>query len=243
MISHQEFTKKIIRAQELISEKKYTEAVEEYKKVLEKNPPEVVKIYYQIGELYSIYLSKYKESIEFYKKAVESAETPLWMVKSQEKMAEVNFSFVKDYKEAAKNYKKLVEFLPKLGKHDFYQYRLALSYLNSRQLSHGYEVLKAIQANEKHEYFMKSMYQMGMYYFLKKQWAKSIEHWENYIRKEKRRDQIVRARFLMANAYETMNDLKKSYDIYYSLLARYPNMEVVRNRLQSIYFRRNTQKR
>ena len=47
----------------------------------------------------------------------------------------------------------------------------------------------------------------------------------------------------MANAYETMERLKKAYDLYYSLLGKYPNTEVIKNRLNAIYERKIARKR
>ena len=47
----------------------------------------------------------------------------------------------------------------------------------------------------------------------------------------------------MANAYETMEELKKAYNLYYSILGEYPNTEVIQNRLKAIYDRRVARKR
>ena len=235
--------KQILRARELTKGQQYTQAIEQYKKILEKSPPDEMKIHYQIGELYSLYLFQNRQAIEAYKKTIETSKNPLWMVKAQEKIAEINFSFIKDFETASKNYEGLVGFVPKLPKHDFYQYRLALSYLNTTQKEKGRGVLKEIQQNPEHEYFVQSLYRIGMYHFLKKDWKEAINHWNRYIKYEKRKDSIVHTRFLMANAYETMEELKMAYNIYSSLLTSYPNIEVIKNRLESIYARRVARKR
>ena len=47
----------------------------------------------------------------------------------------------------------------------------------------------------------------------------------------------------MGNAYETMEELKKAYNIYYSILGEYPNNDVIKNRLNSLYKRRIARKR
>ena len=67
--------------------------------------------------------------------------------------------------------------------------------------------------------------------------------WDKYISLEKRRDNIVQTKFLMGNAYETMEELKKAYNIYYSILGEYPNNDVIKNRLNSLYKRRIARKR
>ena len=47
----------------------------------------------------------------------------------------------------------------------------------------------------------------------------------------------------MANAYETMERLKEAYNIYYSIVGEYPNNEVIKARLNSIYERKVARKR
>ena len=235
--------KQILHARHLVAEQRYAEAIEEYKRILEKSPPEEAKIYYQLGELYSIYLLKNTKALPYYKKAIETGRDIHWMVRSQERIAEINFSFLKDYESASEDYRKLVRLPAPREKRDFYQYRLALSLIEARRREEGHRILWAIGTDSGHTYYVHSLYQMGMYYFLKKQWKKAIGHWENYIEKEKRKDNIIQARFLMANAYETMEDLKTAYNIYRSLLSDYPNMDIVKNRLEAIYARRVARKR
>ena len=235
--------KEILYAQQLVTEQQYAMAIHKYKEVLEKNPPQQTKLYYQIGELYSTYLLKNEESLEFYKKSIESSDDPFWMVKSEEKIAEIKFSFLKDYKGAQKSYEKLIGFSPKLLDIDFYQYRLALAYINSKQLDKGHEILTAISQNGNHQYYVQALYRIGMISFLQGEWSQAIHHWERYIKHEKRRDLIIQVQFLMANAYETMDDLKKAYEMYYALLTTYPNIDVIKNRLNSIYQRRIVRKR
>lgn len=232
-------------AQNLILDKKYVEAIRRYEKVLEKNPSKVikVKILYQLGDLYSIYLSKPKNSIFYYESIREVSEDPFWLVKTEERLGEIYFNFLKDFTKSSENYKKLSNFTPKLQRQDFYQYMLALSQFNNGKLRRAQNTFYLIKKNPAHEFYVKSFFNLGLINFERKNWKKAIEYWTEYINKETRKDNIVRAKFLMANAYETMEDLKKAYNIYYSILGEYPNAEVIKNRLNSIYNRRIARKR
>ena len=87
------------------------------------------------------------------------------------------------------------------------------------------------------------MHQLGIVSFKKKQWKIAINYWNKYIKKEKRQDNIVRTKFLMANAYETIENLEKAYNIYYSILGEYPNTKVIKNRLNAIYERKIARRR
>ena len=84
---------------------------------------------------------------------------------------------------------------------------------------------------------------MGMIHFEKKEWRQAISFWNQYITREKRKDFVIEAKFLMANAYETLEALKKAYNLYYSILGEYPNTEVIQSRLNAIYQRRIARKR
>ena len=94
-----------------------------------------------------------------------------------------------------------------------------------------------------HEYNLKSYYYLGIISFQISDWSNVIRNFTEYIQREKRKDGIAQAKFLMANAYETMEDLPKAYNLYYSILGDYPNVSVVQNRLKAVYARRIARKR
>jgi hypothetical protein len=74
-------------------------------------------------------------------------------------------------------------------------------------------------------------------------WGPAIDMWKKYLEVETRKDKKVEVRYLMANAYETIENLKEAYAIYYSLLGEYPNTQVIQNRLKAIYQRKVSRKR
>jgi hypothetical protein len=84
---------------------------------------------------------------------------------------------------------------------------------------------------------------MGLIEFYNKNWDKAVEYWLEYLKRERRKDQIVKVKFLIANAHESNEKLKEAYNIYYSLLPAYPNPDVLRARLKSLYARRVARKR
>ncbi len=237
--------KKILDAQQYIKLQRYSDAIIQYEKILESNPPNdiKVKIYYQLGELYSINLSKNKKAIDYFKRIKTITNEPLWLVKVEERIGEINFNFTKNYSESIKSYKKLAAFTPKLENLDYYQNQLALSYRNSNRLEQAKHEFLKIQSNPNHKYFVKSFYYLGLVHFQERKWNKAIYLWNEYIKRETRKDSVVQTKFLMANAYETMEKLKMAYNIYYSILGKYPNTEVVQNRLNAIYKRRIARKR
>lgn len=237
--------KRILEAQELVLQQRYMESIQIYQNILEADPERElkVKIYYQLGEIYSINLGKNKIAVDYYLKVKETTADPLWLVKSEEKLADISFTYLKDYNRSIESYKRLSNFTPKLNEQDFYQYRWGLSLARDKKFSKALEKFAKILNTKGHEYQVDSLYQIGMIHFEQKEWKQAIAYWNQYIPREKRKDQAVQAKFLMANAYETLELLKKAYNIYYSILGEYPNTEVVQSRLNAIYQRRIARKR
>jgi len=190
-----------------------------------------------------LHIGNNQSAVKYYRKILKESEDPLWLIKAEEKLGEINFSFLKKYNDSIENYIKLVNFIPKLEKSDFYKFRLAMSLLKNNQLKRSFKIFLEIKNDERSKYSVRSIFYLGVIAFQSKRWMNVVKHLSDYIKKETRKDSIVQAKFLIANSYETMEQLKKAYNIYYSILGKYPNTAVVQNRLQSIYDRRIARKR
>lgn len=236
---------KILIAQDYIKNQEYEKAVTEYNQILDENPESEIKlkIYYQLGEIYSTHLQEYKKAINSFRQVQQLTIDPIWSVKSEERIGDINFNFRKDYVSASKSYQKLVEFRPRLTEFDRYEYRLGLSYANLEDDVRSEKIFNNILNKPDHQFHIKAIYHVGLIHFHNQDWKKAIAYWNDYVGRETNLNNIVQVKFLMANAYETMEELKKAYNIYYSILGDYPNTEVIQNRLKTIYERRLARKR
>lgn len=237
--------RKIIDAQGYISDQKYAKAAHLYEEILKNNlTTELrIKMSYQLAELYSIYLGKYKQAAFYYNEVKSFTEDPLLLIKIEEKLAEINYFYIRDYNEALKNYSKLSEFTPRLKNYDQFQFQIALSFYHLQKEDKAIDQLTKIQSNTNSEYFIKSFYQLGLIYFEKKEYNTALFLWSEYLKRETKKENIVQAKFLVANIYESTNNLKMAYDIYYSIANDYPNKDVIENRLTSLYERRVSRRR
>lgn len=237
--------KEIIEAQEFLLVQKYRKSIEKYRQILEKSPSNElkIKIYYQLGEIYSTNLGLNVEAVSYFNKVKKLTEDPLFLVKSEERVGEISFDFTKRYDLSFKSYKNLSDFAPKLQRYDYYEYRMVLSLLKLGELAKAVKGFEKIQKNTNHKYFIDTFYYLGLINFHKKNWKLALVYLKEYIKREERKDKIVQAKFLMANIYESIEELKMAYDLYYSILGKYPNTQVVQNRLNSIYSRRIARKR
>ena len=237
--------RKIIDAQNYITEQEYERSATLYEDILKSNPsPDLrLKICYQLGELYSIYLGNYKKAAYYYNEVKALTEDPLWLIKTEEKLADVNFNYLKNYRDAIKNYTRLSEFTPKLKNFDFFQLQIALAHYYLNEKDKALQQLTIIQSNPNHEYFVRSFYYIGLIYFEQKDFSKALYVWSEYLKRETKKEAIVQAKFMVANAYESTENLKMAYDIYYSIANDYPNPDVIQNRLNSLYQRRVSRRR
>ncbi len=237
--------KKILIAQNYIEDQKYEKAILQYEKILKNSPPQklAIKIYFQLGELYSIYFDNNEKALYYYSIIEKESDNPIWHAKVKEKMGEIYYSFNKNYQRSAECYNDLTAFVPHLKNREYYQYRLGKSYYKARELDQSLKIFKSIIDHRDHRYYIKSLWELGIISFQRKSWKKSISYFKQYLKVETRKDNIVQAKFIIANSYETMEELKKAYNIYYSILGEYPNTKVIRNRLNSIYTRKVARKR
>jgi tetratricopeptide (TPR) repeat protein len=237
--------KEILEAQELVKAQSFEKASIKYESILKKNPTDnlKIKINFQLGDIYSIYLNNQDKAITHYNTVLELADDPLWQMKVLEKLADIHFNYTKNYKQAMNYYEILQKFEPKLENYDYYQFQVGLIYFELEDYKMAEKQFLLISQDKNHKYYTHSFYYIGLNYFYEKKWSKSIDAMIEYIKREKEKSKIIEAKFILANAYETSEELKKAYNIYYSILGEYPNPQVIKNRLKSLFERRVARKR
>jgi tetratricopeptide (TPR) repeat protein len=237
--------KDILRAQKHITDQKFDKAIKIYEDILQRKVSKniQVKINFQLGDIYSLYLNEYERSISYYKKILRISDDPLWQVKAYEKVSQIYYDNLNKYVAASNVYRILKEFKPQLQKHDYYEFRYVLSLFKLNKYDESIVEFEKISKEKGHKYRARSFYYLGMSYYFQKKWITAVNNFFDYIKYETRKDLIVQSKFMIANAYESAEKLKEAYNIYYSILGEYPNPDVIKNRLESLYARRVARKR
>jgi len=237
--------REILTAQDYVERQEYEKAAEAYERLLRQNPVKTIqtKIHYQLAEIYYLYLNQQTRALSHYKYIVDNDEDPQNQVRSLDKIADINFSFAKNYREAIRAYQILLDFRPLLQNADLYDFRVAESLFEDGQLDKAELRFARLTLDTNHAHHIESFYYQGLVRFYQKKWEAAVERWVEYLKREKRKDLIVKTKFLIANAYESGEKLKEAYNIYYSLLDDYPNPQVIKERLKSLYARRVARKR
>lgn len=237
--------KSILEAQRAIEKSDYKRAIRINDEILNKAHKQEIKrkVLYQQGEIYLIHLNDEKNALKYYSQLYKVETDPYWQVKVLEKMADINFYNLRHFEISAKYYLTLTEFKPALRRYDYYKFQLAKSNLNAGNYVEAMKILMEISEDPRNQYQYDSYYQIGLINFYKKNWAEAINNFKSYIANSSSKETIVHAKFLIANCYETQERLREAYNIYYSILDTFPNVEVIRARLKSLYERRQNRKR
>lgn len=235
----------ILKAEELLNSQQFDKAIDVYTGILDKKPSKQIriKIYHQLGDIYSIHKNEYQKSIKYFNKIIEDSNDFYWQKRAIQNMAKIFFENLGDFKQSKLFYDRLINTKPRLPKYNFYKFRYALSLVKLREYDEAHAVLDELILIDKNEYKVQSYFHKGLSYFYVHDWNNAIENWFEYLKYEKRKDKIINTKFLIANAYESSEKLKEAYNIYYSILGEYPNAEVVKTRLESLYKRRVSRKR
>ena len=223
---------------------KYKEAAEKYEEILGRVPPSALrsKIYFHLGEIYHLYLGNNEKAIHFFEETISSVSDPNLKILSKERLAKIYFE-KREFFLSEKYYRTLYNFFPKLERHEKYQFNLGFIFLKRSKLKKAESIFKKIIKTKNHQFKIKSYFHLGLVEFNSKRWKKAIDYWNHYLKLENKEEELIEAKFLLANTYETMENLEKAYEIYYSILEEYPNQEVIRNRLKSVYKRKIERKR
>lgn len=87
MLSGCDFTsglhKDILKAQDLITKQEFSKAVKVYEDILKTKPSKTIqiKINYQLGEIYSLYLNDSKKALSHLQTIIDASNEPLWQKK------------------------------------------------------------------------------------------------------------------------------------------------------------------
>ncbi len=158
--------KDILKAQDLITNRKFSKATRVYEDILKRKPTKTIqiKINYQLAEIYSIYLGNYKMALRHLNTIITSSNEPSWQVKALEKIGTIYFEEFKDFKKSKDVYKKLMGFTPRLSRQEFYLFKLAQSEFHLKNYEKAQVLFRELTPNN--EFGAESYYYLGLGNFL-----------------------------------------------------------------------------
>jgi len=237
--------KDILEAQRAIDQQDFNKAASINDDILRKSFKRQIrrKVLYQQGEIYLVHLENPQKALNYFQEIYQGELDPYWQVKSLEKIADIYFFNLKMFDEAKQSYEILAGFKPPLKREDYYVFQMARSLMEGKNFLDAYKIFKTISEDKKNPFETDALFQRGLIHFYLKEWGKSVELFKKFIGLSSSKEMSVQAKFLIANCFETQEKLQEAYNIYYSLIDSYPNIEVIKSRLKSLYERRQARKR
>ena len=238
-------SRKILQAQDYVDNHQYQEAIDEYKVLLELNPPKKIqhKIYYQMAEIYSLYLLDGEKALKYYERIEDSlADNQLKKI-SLAKSAQLAFE-LKKYKKAIKYYENFIDSENfNEEEKNFFGMQMGISYYEMNDLKNAKRVLSKIADEKENPYRSQAYFYLGQVLSFEYNYDQAIEAWEKSLSFERESSKKIETKFYIANAYERQNKLEKAYKYYYSIIDFYPNPEIIKKRLEHIYQRKVSRRR
>lgn len=249
LISACDFTtgvsRKILKAQDYVDNHEYDKAIEEYKVLLELDPPKKIehKIYYQMAQIYSIYLLDGEKALKYYEKIQESMAGENLKKTSLVKSAELSFE-LKKYNNAINYYESFIDSENfSENEKNYFGMQMGIAYFESNNSKQAKRVLGRISEEKNNSNQSMAYFYLGQIYSYEVEYEKAIESWEKSLEFERDSAQKIETKFYIANAYERQNKLEKAYKYYYSIIDYYPNPEIIKKRLERIYQRKVSRRR
>ena len=239
-ISHRQ----IIEAQEYIENRQYNLAKEVLIKSLSGSikPKNKIKVLHQLGVLYAFYLNDTEKALSSFKQIIELNFDRASTVKATDYLADLLFSKLRDFNEAELYYKKLISYDPKLSKHSFYYLRFVKSLFENFKFKKCLTHLQVLK-NDKSTDMNELLFFEGMSYFYLNESQKALKYLKKIDENKLSKAKAIEVRFYLGNIYETLEDLEKAYQQYFSIRYAYPNPKVINTRLEKIISRKKAMKR
>lgn len=238
-------SRRILKAQKFVNTYHYDEALKEYHQLVKLNIPEKVKhkIYYQIAEIYNLYLMDKKKALFYYDKVNDHYVDEKLRSITLKKATILSFE-LRDFSRVIKYYRYFLENKKVSSKEkNFYEFEIARSYFEMNQWDKAKEIFLLILKNSKNPYHARSLFYLGQIASYEKKDDLAISYWKTALKSEKKTQLETELKFYLANLYEHKQDLDNAYKYYYSIIESYPNPNVIKKRLEGVYNRKVSRRR
>ena len=240
-----------ILAEKLWTDRKYSAAIFEYEKVIQKDPTGKLGLLatYRSAMTQYLFLSQYNEAIRKFQRYIQSNGEAKLIWESQLHIGEIFFLKTEQYDQAILHYRSLLKLMPNAPEAPEFLYRIAKSQFFLLQFSdavHTYEEL--VRTYPKSTWSEKAIFEIGNTYFTQgeqlpelggrgneeKTFHLALSHYEDFVRKYPASPLLAEARFGIASCLEELDRMDEAYRVYESLQNTYPSPQVIRIKLSRV---------
>lgn len=201
------------------------------------------KILFQLADINLQLVGEYEKAAEHLLNISKTSDIKERRTEAYQKYAEINLQILKNYKISKDSYQSLFNEEKNLEKKKIYENFIIQSLMGLKNYKEVYKILKKRIEDDsgKSDYF--SLKYLGLISYYQSNWSEAINYWNSYIKIISSEAEIVQMKFYIANCLEMEDRLSESYHLYYSILDKFPNKEIITKRLDAIYERRIARKR
>lgn len=226
-----------ILGERLFNDQKYTAAIEEFKKIVDRNPRSTIaqQSIYRMAVIQSLYIEQYDEAVKSFRQFSLLSSNKDLVYEAEKNIAEIFFSKKEDYRAALEQYKRLISQFGTSKEIPFFLFRLAKSYYGILDFGSAISTYrKLIIEHPKSEYLAEAEHQIGNTYFTQGDCDAAIKAFQQTIQNYPKSPQAVFSQFSIGNCYEETNHLDEAIKAYEAILELHPAKEVVQAKLKRL---------
>ena len=232
-------------ADKLYIEKKYDASIHEFEKIIQRDPLGSfgVEALNRIAMIQHLYLDLPEDALKSYKLLLKRTDDQEIRREAQTVIANVYFERFSDYEKSAEQYKEILETDPTRKDADYLMYRLARSHFLQAKFDKAAQSYRELMNRfPSTDYARKAALELANSLGSLGKCAEAIPLFEDIVKTETNELKTL-AIFEMANCYETLDDLDKSYDLLAGIQETYPNPSVISLKMQKIKRRKILRRR
>lgn len=252
---------RFILAERLWKDGKYAAAVQEFERVVSKDPRGKLgrQARFRAAMTESIYLGEYSDAIAKFKAFSEGADPSVegqqesWQAKLQ--IGEIYFSRLERYDEAILHYSAMIRARPDAPERGKILYRIGRSHFYLWQFDRAISAFeKVLKEDPLSEWAEKAMLEIGTSWFTSGEqnpgdeeqaepYQKAIKAYDAFLKRFPNSRFAVEARFGIASSLEELDQLDAAYEKYEALKETYPSPNVIEIKLTRIRERKEQRDR
>jgi TolA-binding protein len=219
--------REFFQAEKLVSEGRYTEAIDVYERYMDRHPKHGTS----------------KDAALRIAVILQFPDTPKSLT-ALERRAEL-FVGMGNYLAALAEYQRLSSVVERVGKPaDQYAYQAASLYLKMRDYDQAVvELVSFSKQFPKSEWVDEALFDLGETYFYQKEYKESAAAYKKLLKKYSKSPLKLRAEFNLALALEELGSWARAQKLYEGLLETYPNREVIEKKILQLQERRKRTRR
>ncbi|MBI5683337.1 MAG: tetratricopeptide repeat protein [Deltaproteobacteria bacterium] len=223
------------KADELLSKGQYAKAIKAYKNIAEKYQESILgpQAQYKIGQIYHLYMNNDIEAIKSYKTLILMYPGSPEITPARKDMAEI-YLRQGNYQKAISEYQWLVKNSQGREREQFH-YEIAMCYLKMSDATQArIELQELLKSEPSYDIVKKILYQIASTFYIEGKFNNAINIYNEIIINYPEDELAIEAKFGKAVNLEELNNLKDALMVYKDILDKYPNKEVIKDRIRGI---------